>query len=37
MRRAQSSWLVLVVFVLGAYPAVVKAAQLIYLSLHRGG
>jgi hypothetical protein len=30
-------WLVRVVFVLIAFPAVAQAAQLIYLALHRGG
>jgi hypothetical protein len=29
-------WVVRVVFVLAAYPAVAKTAELIYLGLHRG-
>jgi len=29
-------WVVRIVFVLAAYPAIAKAAELIYLGLHRG-
>jgi predicted small integral membrane protein len=29
-------WIVRVVFVLAAYPAIAKAAELVYVGLHRG-